>query len=75
MARAHKQNQYTSIVSFPRFFRGKNVLFFLHQYTIVTRNVHGPAMTFQSSEAKISTDKITNNMQWFPPDFIDGNKK
>lgn len=63
------------IVSFPSFFRGNIVLFFLHQYTIVTRNVHGPAMTFQSFEANISTDKITNNMQWFPPDFITGNKK
>lgn len=63
------------IVSFPSFFRGNIVLFFLHQYTIVTRNVHGPAMTFQSFEANISTDQITNNMQWFPPDFITGNKK
>lgn len=63
------------IVSFPRFFRGNIVLLVLHQYTIVTRNVHGPAMTFQSFEANISTDKITNNMQWFPPDFINANKK
>ncbi len=53
-----------------QFFWGWSFSSFIH-----TPLSHSPAMTFQASEAKISTDKITNNMQWFPPDFIDGSKK